>query len=232
MVRFGALGDRSAFGQRFSTGQPGRRAPAFGARHPRPCGHRLDGGVRQPVLHGACSTPCRIATGGHMKELSLSAVRHPFLDFGGTINAQESRALSPSTSSGRRLSKGTGFDSPERVNGPHATALAYAATESRSPVIFLNAGRVSLLALAREEARRVVLVTDELSLLTPAFAEVWREAGAAWVVRSQNGLREGFSGRRLVHIGEVFTASAIRSVDDVDLDFLRPVPATSVQIMA
>jgi hypothetical protein len=159
-----------------------------------------------------------------MKELSLSAVRHPFLDFGGTIDAQESRALSPS--------KGTSFDSPERVNGPHATALAYAGTESRSPVIFLNAGRVSLLALAREEGRRVVLVTDELSLLTPAFAEVWREAGAAWVVRSPNGLREGFSGRRLVHIGEVFTASAIRSVDDVDLDFLRPVPATSVQIMA
>ena len=73
-------------------------------------------------------------------------------------------------------------------------------------MIFLNAGRISLLAQARDEGRRVVLVTDELSCLTPAFAEVWREAGAVWVVRSPNGLREGFTGRRLSEVGEVFTA--------------------------
>ena len=78
----------------------------------------------------------------------------------------------------------------------------------------------------------MVLVTDELSCLTPAFAEVWREAGAAWVVRSPNGLREGFTGRRLREVGEVFTAPGIRSVDDVDLGFLRPAPATAVQVMA
>jgi hypothetical protein len=112
-----------------------------------------------------------------------------------------------------------------------ADGSAYAATESRSPVIFLNAGRTSLLAQAQQEGRRAVLVTDELSCLTPAFAEVWREAGAAWVVRSPNGLREGFTGRRLSEVGDVFTASAIRSVDDIDLDFLRPGPATAVQVM-
>ena len=78
----------------------------------------------------------------------------------------------------------------------------------------------------------MALVTDELSCLTPAFAEVWREAGAAWVVRSPNGLREGFTGRRLSEVGEVFIASAIRSVDDVDLGFLRPAPATAVQVLA
>jgi Family of unknown function (DUF6177) len=116
--------------------------------------------------------------------------------------------------------------------GDQSGGTAYAATESRSPVIFLNAGRVSLLAQAQHEGRRVVLVTDELSCLTPAFAEVWREAGAAWVVRSPNGLREGFTGRRLHDVGEVFTASAIRSVDDVDLGFLRPAPATAVQVLA
>jgi hypothetical protein len=99
-------------------------------------------------------------------------------------------------------------------------------------VIFLNAGRISLLAQAQDEGRRVVLVTDELCCLTPAFAEVWREAGAAWVVRSVNGLREGFTGRWLSEIGEVFTAPRIRSVDDVDLGFLRPAPATAVQVMA
>jgi hypothetical protein len=136
--------------------------------------------------------------------MSLSAVRHPLLDFAGSCDGL----------------------------GPNSTAVAYAATESRSPVIFLNAGRISLLAQARDQGRRVALVTDELSCLTPAFADVWREAGAAWVVRSPNGLREGFTGRRLSEVGEVFTALRIRSVDDVDLGFLRPVPATAVQVMA
>jgi hypothetical protein len=137
-----------------------------------------------------------------MRAQSLNAVRHPLLDFGGRVDARE------------------------------VDKTAYAATESRSPVIFLNAGRISLLARAREEGRRVVLVTDELSCLTPAFAEVWREAGAAWVVRSPNGLREGFTGRWLPEVGEVFTAPGIRSVDDVDLGFLRSAPATAVQVMA
>jgi hypothetical protein len=135
-----------------------------------------------------------------MSGQSLSAVRHPLLDFGGHI-------------------------------GDHSGGTAYAATESRSPVIFLNAGRVSLLAQAQQEGRRVALVTDELSCLTPAFAEVWREAGAAWVVRGSNGLREGFTGRRLSEVGEVFTATAIRSVDDVDLGFLRACAATAVQVL-
>jgi hypothetical protein len=137
-----------------------------------------------------------------MREQSLSAVRHPLLDFAG------------------------------RVDGRDGDEMAYAATESRSPVIFLNAGRISLLAQARDEGRRVVLVTDELSCLTPAFAEVWRDARAAWVVRSPNGLREGLTGRRLSEVGEVFTAPGIRSVDDVDLGFLRPAPATALQVMA
>ena len=138
-----------------------------------------------------------------MTEQSLTSMRHPLLDFGGTFDAQ-----------------------------PDTGPTGYAATESRSPVIFLNAGRISLLSQARDEGRRAVLVTDELSYLTPAFAEVWREAGAAWVVRGRNGLREGFTGRRLSEIGEVFTATGIRGVDEIDLGFLRPSPATAVQVMA
>ena len=145
---------------------------------------------------------CGSAAGGLMRELSVAGVRHPLLDFGATIDADG------------------------------GAQTAYVATESRSPVIFLNAGRISLLAQAQEDGRRVLLVTDELSCLTPAFADVWREAGAAWVVRSPNGLREGFSGRRLSEIGAVFTVSGIRSIDDVDLAFLRPSAATAVQIMA
>ncbi len=107
----------------------------------------------------------------------------------------------------------------------------FVATESRSPVVFLTAGRVSLLTAAAAEDRRVVLVTDELSMLTPAFVEVWREAGAAWVVRSPRGLREGFSGRRLSDIGEVFTDPGVRTIDDIDLGFLRPSPATGVEVL-
>jgi Family of unknown function (DUF6177) len=152
----------------------------------------------ESLFYGACGA----AAGSFMRELSVAGVRHPLLDFGGTIDADG------------------------------AAPTAYVATESRSPVIFLNAGRISLLAQAQEDSRRVLLVTDELSCLTPAFADVWREAGAAWVVRSPNGLREGFSGRRLSEIGEVFTVSGIRSIDDVDLAFLRPSAATAVQIMA
>ena len=108
----------------------------------------------------------------------------------------------------------------------------FAATESRAPVIFLTAGRISLLAQAAGEGRTVVLVTDELSRLTPAFAAVWREAGGGWVVRSPAGLREGFSGRRLSSVADVLTASPVRTVDDVDLGFLRPSVADAVVVTA
>jgi len=108
----------------------------------------------------------------------------------------------------------------------------FVATESRAPVVFLNAGRVSLLSQAAADQRRVVLVTDELCQLSPAFAEVWREAGAGWVVRSAGGLREGFSGRRLDTVGEVFTAAPLYRVDDLDLGYLRPVPFTAVEVSA
>ena len=106
----------------------------------------------------------------------------------------------------------------------------FAATETRTPVVFLSAGRVSLLAQATEANRRAVLVTDELCLLTPALAAVWREAGAGWVVRSKSGLREGFSGRRLSAVGDVLVAPPVRDIDDVDLGFLRPTAADAVQL--
>jgi hypothetical protein len=106
----------------------------------------------------------------------------------------------------------------------------FAATETRAPVVFLCAGRVSLLAHAAEANRRAVLVTDELCLLTPALAAVWREAGAGWVVRSHSGLREGFTGRRLIAVGDVLVTPPVRDIDDVDLGFLRPTVADAVQL--
>lgn len=108
----------------------------------------------------------------------------------------------------------------------------YTATETRAPVVFLSGGRASLLSQAAEEKRTAVLVTDELSRLTPAFASVWREAGAGWVVRSRAGLREGFSGRKLGTVGEVLTAAGVQGIDDVDLGFLKPAPADAVVVSA
>jgi len=105
-------------------------------------------------------------------------------------------------------------------------------TESRSPVVFLSQGRASLAATARAADRPVVLVTDELSVLTPAFAEVWRDAGAAWVVREAGGtLREGFTGRIVPTVESVFTATPAASIDDVSVGFLRPSPATAIELV-
>lgn len=106
----------------------------------------------------------------------------------------------------------------------------FAATETRTPVVFLSAGRVSLLAAAQAAGKRAVLVTDEVSVLTPALATVWREAGAGWVVRSRSGLREGFTGRRLANVADLLTAAPVQQIDDVDLGFLRPTPADAVQV--
>jgi hypothetical protein len=108
----------------------------------------------------------------------------------------------------------------------------FAATETRSPVVFLDAGRVSFLETARDAGKRAVLVTDEISVLTPALASVWQEPDAAWVVRSTAGLRDGFTGRRLTSVGDVLTAAPVQAIDDVAVDFLRPSSADAVQVNA
>lgn len=123
---------------------------------------------------------------------------------------------------------------PYTVPPPAADFIGdgFVATESRTSVIGLNDARVSLLRLAAADGLRVVLVTDGLCALTPAFAEVWREAGAAWVVRSERGLREGFAGRRLSDIADVLALSPGSSVDLLDSSFRRPPPVTAVQMLA
>ena len=108
----------------------------------------------------------------------------------------------------------------------------FAATETRTPVVFLNAGRVSLLEATRDAGMRAVLVTDEVCVLTPALAAVWQEPDAAWVVRSAAGPRDGFTGRRLTSVGDVLTAAPAQAIDDVAVDFLRPSSADAVQVSA
>jgi hypothetical protein len=125
-------------------------------------------------------------------------------------------------------------DVPLTVPPPAADFIGngFVATESRTSVIGLDDARVNLLRLAAANGVRAVLVTDGLCALTPAFAEVWREAGAAWVVRGERGLREGFSGRRLSEIVDVLAPAPNAFADDLDLGFLRPPPVTAVQVLA
>lgn len=103
--------------------------------------------------------------------------------------------------------------------------------DTRARVVFLSADRINLLTQADREGLRVVLATDELTKLTPAFAEVWRNAGAAWVVSSPDGsFREGFSGRRLADLQSVFTTPPVREPDDVAIGYLRPAPTDAVEL--
>lgn len=109
--------------------------------------------------------------------------------------------------------------------------LTWSLTETRAPVIHLSPLRVNLLHEATERGRRVVLVSDELSCLTPVFATVWREGGGAWVVRSpRGGLRDGFTGRALASVEDVWRPTAATSTDDVAVEHLHPARLEAMQL--
>lgn len=117
--------------------------------------------------------------------------------------------------------------------GSGPAGVAWSITESRAPVIHLNPARVNLMGRALEQGRRLVLVTDENSRLTPVFSLVWREAGGAWVVRAAgSGLRDGYSGRALATIEDVWSARPMTSIDDVAIGYLRPTRLDAMQITA
>ena len=117
--------------------------------------------------------------------------------------------------------------------GVAADGTRWLVTESRAPVIFLTPGRVDLINRAAGRDRRVVLVTDEHSRLSPVFSDVWREAGASWVVKdAHGGLREGFGGRRLTSVDQAWTAGPVTSIDELAVTHLRPSPSDAVEITA
>ena len=106
-------------------------------------------------------------------------------------------------------------------------------TESRAPVVFLSQSRINLLATASRDGRRVIQVTDENSVLTPVFASVWRQAGGSWVVREAGGgLRNGFDGRRLTAMEDAGRLPPPATVDEVAVNYLRPVAADALQLTA
>lgn len=107
----------------------------------------------------------------------------------------------------------------------------WVATETRSRIVHLSAGRMNLLAIAARDQRRAVLISDELSSLTPGFARIWRESGGAWVVRqADGGLRTGFGGRRIDRIEQAWTEPLPQSLDDYSVSFLRPSGADILQV--
>ncbi len=104
-------------------------------------------------------------------------------------------------------------------------------TESRSPVIALTAGRINLANEAAAAGSRVVLVTDDRSSLTPAFDQVWRDAGCGWAIREPaGGIRDGFTGRRIDAVTDVFTSTPPETIDDVSLDYLEPGVSDAIEL--
>lgn len=126
---------------------------------------------------------------------------------------------------------GIGHPLADRVGGVGADA--WVVTESRAPVVHLNPARVNLLATGARDGRRVVLVTDEHSVLTPVLADVWRQAGGSWVVREVGGgLRNGFDGRRLPALEDAWRLPPPTTVDELAVAHLRPVTTDALQLTA
>ena len=115
------------------------------------------------------------------------------------------------------------------VDAVHA---GWVQSESRSAVIYLSEGRADLFVQAASGDVRVVLVTDELSSLTEAYYQAMRDYRGAWVVRGQGGtLRDGITGAKLAAIDDVLASPAIRDIDDVAVDYLRPKPTDQLEIL-
>ncbi|TCK59657.1 DUF6177 family protein [Curtobacterium sp. PhB136] len=103
--------------------------------------------------------------------------------------------------------------------------------ESRAAIVHLGVGRLDLLGRAAAEGARPILVTDGLSRLTEPFRQYLVDTGGAWVVRGQDGLRNGLDGRRLDAFTDAVVLGPPTSVDDVAVPYLRPEPADAEQLV-
>ena len=103
--------------------------------------------------------------------------------------------------------------------------------ESRAAVVRLGRAQADLLGRAADVGARPILVTDGLSVVTEAFRQALLDAGGAWVVRGDDGLRNGLDGRRLDAFPDAVRTGPPRSVDEVAVSFLRPVAPTADQLV-
>lgn len=103
--------------------------------------------------------------------------------------------------------------------------------ESRAGVVRLGRAQLDLLRTASTEGARPILVTDGLSVVTEAFRQALVDAGGAWVVRGDDGLRNGLDGRRLEAFTDAVLLGPPTTVEDVAVGHLRPEPATADQLV-
>lgn len=103
--------------------------------------------------------------------------------------------------------------------------------ESRAGVVRLGRAQVDLLRSATAAGARSILVTDGLSVVTEAFRQALVESGGAWVVRGDDGLRNGLDGRRLQDFPEAVRTGPPTSVDEVAVSYLRPERPTADQLV-
>jgi hypothetical protein len=113
-----------------------------------------------------------------------------------------------------------------------SAGVRWALTETRAPVVHLSPGRANLLGAAARSGRRLVLASDELSGLTPALAQVWRSAGGHWLVRdTHGGMRDGFTGRALTKIADLWRTDAFDFADVAPAHLLvRPADALLLNV--
>lgn len=103
--------------------------------------------------------------------------------------------------------------------------------ESRAAVVRLGSAQADLLGTASSLGARPILVTDGLSVVTEAFRQALVESGGAWVVRGDDGLRNGLDGRRLDAFTDAVRTGPPTSVDEVAVGYLRPEIPTAEQLV-
>jgi hypothetical protein len=103
--------------------------------------------------------------------------------------------------------------------------------ETRAGIVRLGRGQADLLATAAAEGARPILVTDGLSVVTEAFRQALVDSGGAWVVRGDDGLRNGLDGGRLDDFADAARTGPPTSVADVAVGYLRPWTPTADQLV-
>ncbi|MBA8793641.1 hypothetical protein FHX74_001246 [Friedmanniella endophytica] len=120
---------------------------------------------------------------------------------------------------------------PDPDDAPRTDRFGWVVTETRSRIVRLSPLRLNFLAMCQRDRRVPVLVSDELSRLTLPFTRIWRLAGGTWVVReADGGLRNGFDGRRLDRIEDVWSRPAPTGIDEFAVGHLRPVRTDALQL--
>lgn len=103
--------------------------------------------------------------------------------------------------------------------------------ETRAGTVRLGRAQADLLATAAAAGARPILVTDGLSVLTEAFRQMLVDSGGAWVVRGDDGLRNGLDGGRLEDFADALRTGPPTSVQDVAVGYLRPWAPSADQLV-